>query len=884
MGEVYRARDTKLTRDVAIKVLPQAFAQDADRLARFTREAQTLASLNHSGIASIYGIEESASTGLRALVMELVEGDDLSAVIARGPVPFADAVPIARQIAEALEAAHEHGIIHRDLKPANVKVRADGTVKVLDFGLAKALAPDGSGASADAMNSPTLTARATQMGLIIGTAAYMAPEQAKGKPVDRRADIWAFGVVLYEMLSGRRAFEGEDVSETLAAVLTREPEFAAVPASTPPALVALMRRCLERDPKRRLRDIGEARLALEAPVADRPATATPPAAAAGASRQVTLWRVATAVLAATLLGVSVFSWRSTRTGAAAAPVRAAILLPRGVSLDLSLYTVVAISPDGSTVAVVGHSTGVRRLYVRRLGEFEPRLLEGTEDASSPFFSPDGSWIGFFAGGRLKKVPAAGGPVIALADAQDNRGGFWTQDDTIIYTPSAAVAVFRVPAASGTPTAVSTIDKTKRERTHRWPTVLPDGKTVLVTVGSVEHPDDYDDARIEAVRLDTGTRSVVIQGGRMARYASTGQLLFLRGKVLYAVAFDPARGTAGTSPVPVIDGVSGDVTTGAANYAIADSGAVVFVPGDPAGGERKMAWIDSKGAVTPIDAPTALYSDPHVSPDGRRVSLSVSVGSSTRDLHVIDTQRGTSSRLTFGGENRTALWSPDGTRLVYITVDRTRNVSTVMRTSADGTGAPEALGEIDGQAYAEDLTPDTGELVLSANPSTAGGRFSVFRMALQKGAKPVRVASAANGDVSMSALSPDRRWLAYTSSESGRNEIYVQSFASGGGRSQVSNAGGAEPRWAPDGRALYYAQADSLVRVPIEAGATFSPGKAQTLFGGLMPPVTDSGQTYAVSPKGERFLVLRPARENAGPPEVRLVLNWFDELRAIMIGK
>ncbi|HYN09024.1 MAG TPA: serine/threonine-protein kinase [Vicinamibacterales bacterium] len=370
-------------------MLPAAFAQDADRLARFTREAQTLASLNHPNIAGIYGIEESSSsgsgqTGLRALVMELVEGDDLSALIARGPMPLADAVPVARQIAEALEAAHEHGIIHRDLKPANVKVRADGTVKVLDFGLAKALAPEGSGASADAMNSPTLTARATQMGMIIGTAAYMAPEQAKGKPVDRRADIWAFGVVLYEMLSGRRAFEGEDVSETLAAVLTREPEFGAVPASTPAALVVLLRRCLERDPKRRLRDIGEARLTLEAPMADRPVT-TSAAPAVGTSRRVALWRAATAILAMTLLGVSVQWWRSTRPDNSA-PIRAAILLPRGVTFDLGLYTVVAISPDGSTNALVGSSAGVRRLYVRHLGEFEPRLLEGTEDASSPFFS------------------------------------------------------------------------------------------------------------------------------------------------------------------------------------------------------------------------------------------------------------------------------------------------------------------------------------------------------------------------------------------------------------------------------------------------------------------------------------------------------------------
>ncbi len=877
MGEVYRARDTKLNRDVALKILPELFAHDPERLARFRREAQVLASLNHPHIASIFGVEDGGAT--LAIVMELVEGRTLAEIMT-APMPASEVVTIARQIADALDAAHEAGIIHRDLKPANVKVRDDGTVKVLDFGLAKASAPDGATA-ADPINSPTLTARATQLGVILGTAAYMAPEQAKGRPVDKRADIWAFGVVLYEMLAGRRAFEGEDVSETLAAVLTREPAFDAVPASTPASLVTLMRRCLERDPRRRLRDIGEARLALEAPTAGPPA-ALSAAAPPGVARRVTVWRAVTAALAVTLILVSIQWWRSARPDSVG-PVRAAIMLPRDVTFDLGIYTVVAISPDGSKIALVGSTAGVRRLYVRRLTEFEPRLLEGTEDASSPFFKPDGSWIGFFAGGKLKKVSSDGGPVIDLADATDNRGGAWARDDTIIYTPSAATSIYRVPAAGGTVTAISTIDESKHERTHRWPTVLPDGQTVLVTVGSVEHPDDYDDARIESVRLDTGDRRVVIQGGRMARYAPTGHLLFLRGKVLYAVPFDPGRGTAGASPVPIIDGVSGDVTTGAANYALADSGTVVFVPGDPAGGERKMAWVDRQGVATPIDAASAFYSDPHVSPDGRRVAVSIIAGS-MRDVHVIDTQRGTSTQLTLGGENRTPLWSPDGRRLIYIAYDRVRNVSTVMSRSADGAGESEALGEIDGQAYAEDLTAGASTLLLSANPSTARGKFELFKLVLQKGAKAVMIASAATGDVSQGSLSPDGRWLTYISSASGRSEIYVQSFASGGGRSQVSNAGGVEPRWAPDGLALYYTQADSLMMVPIEPGPAFSPGKPRALFGGQTPPNTDSGQTYAVAPRGARFLMLRPAREGAGPPEVRMVLNWFNELRALKIGK
>ena len=876
MGEVYRARDTKLNRDVALKVLPDLFASDPERLARFRREAQVLASLNHSNIAAIFGVEETGAAP--ALVMELVDGRTL-ADFADTPVPIAEVTAIARQIVEGLEAAHEAGVIHRDLKPANIKVRDDGTVKILDFGLAKAMGADGTRSGADPSNSPTLTAQATQLGMILGTAAYMAPEQARGRAVDKRADIWAFGVVLYEMLSGRRAFQGEDVSETLAAVLTREPDFSAVPASTPAALVALMRRCLERDPRRRLRDIGEARLALETPVSDRSATAVP-AKPSPTPKSVAAWRGVTAALTGALLLVAGLWWQS--TGRSGDAVHASVLLPRDVSFDLTLYPVVAMSDDGSRLALVGSNSGIRRLYVRRMGEFEARLLDGTENATSPFFSPDGSWIAFFADGRLKKILADGGPVMDVAAAPDNRGGVWAGDDTIIYAPVPASPLVQVAAAGGKTTPVSTLDEKKRERTHRWPSVLPDGKTVLVTVGSVEHPDDYDDARIESVRLGTGERRVVIEGGRMARYVATGHLLYLRGKVLYAVPFDLARGQASSSAVPVIDGVSGDVITGAANYSLSRSGAIAFVPGDPSGGVRKLAWVDLKGAPTPIEAAPALYTDPHVSPDGRRVALSLVAGSH-RDLYVVDTARSTSSRVTSEGENRTPLWSPDN-RLVYIAYDRLRNVSIVMRRLADGSGSAESIAEVPGQAYAEDLTRDGGTLLLSANTSTARGVFEIFRLPLTKGSKPELIASAPDQDAYQPAISPDGRWLAYASYESTRAEVYVQSYPSGGNRMKISTAGGLEPRWAANGKALFYTQANSLMMVPIEPGAAFLPGKPRMLFGGLTPPATDSGQTYSVDPKGERFLMLRPAREDAGPPEVRVILNWFSTLQGLRIGK
>ena len=876
MGEVYRARDTKLGRDVAIKVLPDAFATDAERLARFRREAQVLASLNHPNIGHIYGLEGDT---IQALVLELIDGPTLADRIAQGPLPPVEAVPIARQVAEALEAAHEAGIIHRDLKPANIKVRDDGTVKVLDFGLAKAAASD---SAADPMNSPTLTARATQLGTILGTAAYMSPEQAKGRATDKRGDIWAFGAVLYEMLTGRRAFEGEDVSETLASVLRQDIDLAALPSSTPQVLRELIARCLERDPKRRLRDIGEARLQLETPAAVAGPRAAPPAAAVGTpTNRFGLVHAVAGVLLIALTVVGGYGGAPSLIRHRPSRVSRSRFHPMS-SLRLIIHPVIAVSDGGSRMALVANRKGVDQLYVRPINEFEPRLIAGTDDASSPFFSPDGTWIAFFAGGKLKKVPADGGPVITLAEnATDNRGGIWLDDDTIIYTPGPATPIYRVSAAGGTPVAASTIDEAKHERTHRWPEMLPDGKTVLVTVGSVEHPDDYDDATIEAIRLDTGARTTVLKAGRTARYVSPGTLLFLRGKVLYAVPFDAGTLAVKGTPVPVIDGISGDVTTGSAHYAVAKNGTLVFVPGDPSGGNRQLVWVDKQGKATPVDVETAHYGDPHVSPDGRRVAVAVVAGASVRDIYVIDTVVGTSSRLTFGGvDNRTPIWMHDGRRLVYIAYDRAKNVSAIMTKSADGSGDEQKVVEVSGQAYAEELTRDDATLLFSANSSTARGKFEIFRLTLQPGSTPTQEISAV-GDAQNASLSPDGKWLAYYSAESGHPEVYVQSFTSKGSRAQVSSAGGLEPHWAPDGSALYYQQFDGVMRVPIEAGSAFTPGKAQMLFNGsAMQAQSDSGQTYDIDPKGARFLMLRPATEGAPTPDVHVIFNWFDELAKI----
>jgi serine/threonine-protein kinase len=819
-----------------------------------------------------------------------VDGPTLAERLTSGSgLTLDEAVPIARQIAEALEAAHEKGIVHRDLKPANVKLDADGRVKVLDFGLAKAL--DTAGSSIDPMLSPTLTSPMTAAGMLLGTAAYMAPEQARGVAVDKRADVWAFGVVFFEMLTGRLLFAGDTVSDTVASVLRQEIDWTALPAGTPPAVVRLLGRCLERDPKKRLRDIGEARIALEQVGAaeDEPfreRTADRPRPVARRRRRV-LWATAAGVSvgALALLAAGAALWRS--RGATELPLaRVSVSLPGDASFNLANRPVLAVSSDGATLALVVIENAVERLHLRPLAEFDPRPLAGTEGASNPAFSPDGSWIAFVAGGRLKKIPTDGGPVVSLAEVGDSRGITWDTNDTIVYQPQATGPLYRISAAGGRPEPITKIDEQKRERTHRWPFALPGGRTILFTVGSVEHPDDYDDATIEAVQIETGARRLVLDGGRMAGYAASGHLLFVRGRILYAVAFDAERLELSGAPVPVVDGVSGDTTTGAAHYSVSANGTLTYVPGDPSGALRRLQWMDLKGAPTPIDVPPALYCDPHVSPDGTRIAVSIIDNVSNRDIWVIDPARGTSSRLTFRGLNRTPAWSPDGATLYFVSYDATRNVSVTMMKASDGSGDARPVGEINGQAYIEDLTPDGATLLVSAQGTSSNIR-SVAGVSAQSviyrlpvagdGAGKPQQAFTTPGDTYASDVSPDSRWLAYASNESGRSEVFVQSFQSSGGRAQVSTSGGIEPHWSPDGRAIYYQQNGQFVMVPVEPGPTFVAGRPRTLFGGLTGFPIDSGQTYGVA-RGDRLVMMRYADDRASKPEVRVTLNWFSDLR------
>jgi serine/threonine-protein kinase len=874
MGEVYRARDTKLGRDVALKSLPQAFTNDPERMARFSREAQVLASLNNPNIAAIYGLEESAGT--RALVMELVEGPTLAERIAKGPIPLEEALPIAKQIAEALEYAHERGIIHRDLKPANIKVTADGTVKVLDFGLAKALAEDS--VSPDISNSPTISVAATKAGYILGTAAYMSPEQARGKAADRRADIWASGCVLYEMLAGKKAFAGETISDILAAVIRGEPDWSLLPAATPQGIRTVLRRSLEKDPRRRLQAIGEARFAVEEQISGAAAASESSVigtreAPASAGLRVLPWALA-GVLAAIAAGSVWGLWRAPRP-ASKAVTQFSVQLPSTQALKLDNEPALALSVDGSRLVYVATVDGQPQLMLRSLNHLDAVPIPGTTDGEGAFISPDGNWVGFFAEGKLKKASLNGGPVTNLADIAIGRGGTWGPDDTIVYSPDAAAGLIRIPATGGTPQPVSTLDPAKKERTHRWPQFLPGGKAVLFTVGTLDSPDYYDDGRIDAVVLATGERRTLLEGSSMGRYVPSGHLLFARGGVLFAVAFDADRLKVTGTPLPVLEGISGELTTGAAHFAAADNGTLAYVPGQVRGALAVLAWGDRNGTFEPLPLPPHSYLDPSLSADGNHLAVVIPAGKD-EDIWIYDFARGTLSRLTFGGTNRGPRWSPDGKKIAY-TVFAPDGKCDIYSKSADGSGAAEHILRSDTVHYVDSWSPDGKALVFTKTNARAIGEIWVLPLEGDRKARKITQSEFGEGNAS---ISPDGHWLAYVSVESGRPQVFVRPFDGSAGKWQVSTEGALEPQWSSNGRELFYRNVldNRMMAVPVETGAKFVAGTPRKLFDGVYNPRTVTDTLYGVAPDGQRFLMIRPATAETHSRQVNVVLNWFEELR------
>ncbi|MBI3049747.1 MAG: serine/threonine-protein kinase [Acidobacteria bacterium] len=898
MGEVYRARDTKLDRDVAIKILPEAFAHDPERVARFQREAKTLAALNHPNIGGIYGLEEYTSvvsgfsrTGA-ALVLELVEGPTLADRIARGPIPLNEALAIARQIAEALEAAHEHGIIHRDLKPANIKVREDGTAKVLDFGLAKALGPAEAGHQVpqgggdrgvrlqpDLTASPTLSMRTTQAGVVLGTAAYMSPEQAKGKLADKRSDVWAFGCVVYEMLTGRRAFEGDDVTDVLVSVLGKEPDWRALPDNTPPAIRRLVRRCLEKDRKERLPDIGVARLEIKE-------AATIPRTEAVAPLPVRRVRVWQRPAAAASIGVSIAAatglavWGLIRP-APAALVRLTVTPPAGQVVGTAADSDhdLTISADGTRVLYIGSGgTGsAQQLYVRALDQLEAQPLQGLGTPRAPFLSPEDNWIGFFDGSELKKVTVNGGPAVTIRDlGAIPRGASWSADDTIVFaTDASGTGLFRISAAGGEPEVLTRPDARNGELDHVWPEVLPGGEAVLFTI--VPTAGGIENAQIAVLDLRTREQKVLVAGGSHSHYVPTGHIVYGVAGTLRAVAFDVDALEVRSDPVSVVQRV---VTTsrGAANFGVAQNGTLVYMAGEMQRTAHTLVWVDRQEREELIKAPPRAYRYPRLSPDGTKVA--VSIRDQENDIWIWDLTRETLTRLTFDpGWDRMPVWTPDGRRVAFSS--QRAGGDNLFWQAADGTGPVERLTESPNAQFPTSFLPDGTRLVFREGMANGASDIGVLTLEGERRTTPLMQTASAEWNPD---ISPNGRWIGYQSNDSGRDEIYVRPFPNvDAGRWQVSTGGGTRPLWARNGRELFYLVGQGRVMaVPIQPGPTFVFGNPQVIVDGpyLAP---EPGRTYDVSPDGKRFLMIKESGVDQGsaPREIVVVLNWTEELKRLV---
>jgi eukaryotic-like serine/threonine-protein kinase len=907
MGEVYRARDPRLARDVAIKVLPEEFFEGEDRRARFEREARTLASLNHPGIAAIYSFEEipssSSASTRHLLVMELVEGDGLDARISSRSLSIEESLSLARQIAEALEAAHEKGIVHRDLKPANVRVTADGRVKLLDFGLAKMFEGEGGpDSSAGVTHSPTLTARATAAGVILGTAAYMSPEQARGKPVDKRTDVWAFGCVLFEMLSGRRAFEGETVTDVLAAVLMKEPDWAALPEQTPAKIRDLLRRCLRREAKQRLHDIADARLELEElstpgasgtftfeenppspnPTAGRSASAV---STRGSKKALHFsWAIAAAFAAAA--GALALRARAPQATAASPGLTASLLPPEGWAFD-PLSGPPVLSPDGTRLAFVVTDGKLRsQLCVRSLATGESQVLSNTETARNPFWSPDSRVIAFFGQATgLVVVPASGGAVEFVAASGPGRGGTWGPDGTILYSPALLSSIFRISRTGKERVPVTTLDESRGESAHQWPQFLPDGKHFLYVVQRVDPVTRRNETELCVQALGEAQRRVLLKAVTRAVYVP-GYLLFVRSGDLMAQTFDATRMEAAGDPFVVAPRVQYLADGGTGIFAASAGGLLVYASGGTIGNSRLVVYDRSGNEIRAL-GDVGNYWTPRVSPDGRLVAAEVidSV-SSNRDVWTFDAVGPEPPvRRTFDpGEDYTPVFSPDGKHLAYASYRKgawfihERTLSGSDEEKLLAAAAPSAGPPAVAATGADRFITSGSKFLTSWSPD---GRFIAFNGSTRDTADDMWLLSVADGKAEIilrtptserdTAFSPDGRWIAYLSSESGSPEVYVRSYPGPGGKWQVSTGGGNQPRWSRDGRELFYlATGFRLTAVPVRTGAAFEKGTPHELFQ-VASRRTNIPQ-YDVFPDGQRFIVNTVVTEKASTP-LTLVQNW-----------
>jgi eukaryotic-like serine/threonine-protein kinase len=875
MGEVYRARDTRLDRIVAIKVLPDHLADRAELRERFEREAKTIASLNHPHICALFDI--GRQDGIDYLVMEYLEGETLARRLEKGPLPLEQVLQYAIEISDALDKAHRKGVTHRDLKPGNIMITKTGT-KLLDFGLAK-LKQEVAPANVSLSELPTANDPLTAEGSIVGTIQYMAPEQLEGKEVDARTDIFAFGAVIYEMATGKRPFEGKSQASLIAKILEIDPPpISSLQPMTPLALDRVVKRCLAKDRDDRWQTARDLEVELKWIAEGGSQVGLSPTAAAKGMRFLGWWELILSLGALLLVAAiaSLATWNLKPTPVQ--PVsRFVVNLPPGQQLGgLEFGPAVALSPDGTHLAYVARQSGTQQIYLRSMDSPEARPVPGTEEALNPFFSPDGQWLGFFAGNKLKKVSVSGGAALTLGDAPEPRGAAWGSKGIIAFTPTVVSGLQRVSDAGGALQPLTRLEK--GEVSQRWAEFLPGDKAVLFAAGVTANI--WTNAQVAAQSLATGERRNLIQGGTQPRYAPSGHLLYVQGGTLLAALFDPQRLEVTGAAIPVVEGVLQSSFNGAAQYSISASGSLVYVAGGVQSAQSKLVWVTRNGAEQPLAAPARAYLAPRLSPDGRRVA--VAVQEQETQIWQYDLSRETLTRFTFEGNNNLApAWTPDGKRIAFIsTKEGPQNIFWQL---ADGSGGLERLTTSQYTHVPMSWSPD-GQLLafMEVNPTT-GYDIWVLRIGHPSaGSGQVRKAEPflrTPFNETVPRFSPDGRWLAYISNESGRNEVYVQPYPGPGGKWQISTEGGREPLWNPNGRELFYRTGDKVMAVDIATQPGFAAGKPRMLFEGSYLPTPLTNPNYDVSPDGQRFLMLKPTEQaETAPTQINVVLNWFEELK------
>jgi serine/threonine-protein kinase len=874
MGEVYRARDTRLDRTVALKILPADLAESSERRARFEREAKAVSALNHPHICMLYDV--GRQDDLDYLVLEYIEGETLAERLKRGSLSLENVLRYGTEIADALDKAHRLGIVHRDLKPANVMLTKSGA-KLLDFGLAKLRGADPRPASSTLSDLVTIDKAGpeplTGDGRLLGTFQYMAPEQLEGKEADARTDIFTFGAVLYEMATGKKAFTGTSQASVVSAIMSSEPPpISRLRPMTPPLLDRVVKKCLAKEPNERWQTAKDLTDELQwiAGAADAAATPASPIDRAPNHRRWALISTLVCLTAGVVAGLA--SWML-RSGATAPVQRYAVSLSSGERFVALNQPSVALSPDGNFLVYVAGRAGIRQLYLRSMNSFEAKPIPGTEGGFGPFFSPDSRSIGYFAGGKLKRVSIGDGTSVTLADVPRPWGAAWGPRDTIVFPRDWDTGLFQVAASGGTPQPITTVDRENGEAGHEYPDFLPDGNTVLLTVpkdGGV----NWDDSLIAARSLDTGKQRVLIQGGTSARYVSTGHLVFIRFGALMAAPFDLKRLAVTGPPVPIIEGVQESIS-GIGQYSVSRQGSAAYIPGVPEGSRRTLAWVDRSGAAQPLPAAPQPYLHPRLSPDGRKVAVWAS--RLNCDVMVYDLARETMTRLTFSEDNHAPIWTPDGKRITY----ESRKPATTFRLfwkPWDGGGPEERVAEDDRKTdgiSSASWSPDGRVLAYVDDYDHPRTGRDIWLLPLDGDRKPRPfLESPFNEETPI--FSSDGRWLAYVSDESGRYEVYVRPYPGPGGKWQISTEGGAGPVWNRNGRELFYRNGNKMMVVEISTEGAFSAAKPKLLFETEGPATYSTFPDYDVSPDGRRFLMIRDGEQPA--TQVNVVLNWFEELK------